>query len=32
VGLDTSSLAHDSAAAVHIECAASEWKEGQERL
>jgi len=23
-GLDTSSLAHDSAAAVHIECAASE--------
>lgn len=32
VELDTSSLAHDSAAAVHIECAASEWKEGQERL
>jgi len=30
-GLDTSSLVHDSAAAVHIECAASEWKEGQER-
>ena len=30
--LDTLSLAHDSAAAVHTECAALEWKEGQERL